>query len=282
MDRKRQLVLISGRSGAGKSSAMHTFEDLGYTCLDNFPLELVDDLGRLLMGEDNKYQNVALACSASDFYLVNQHMSKIPVNIRRLILDAQDEKLITRYQFTRREHPLLINNVVSSLIDAIEYEKELLTKMTGNSIMIDTTFISEKELKKKIQEIFYIDNRKGFSINFTSFGYKKGLPLDADLVIDVRFLINPYWNKELRHISGLEDSVYDYVISNEDTIKYLETLTQYLDFTFEAFNTENKKYMMVAIGCTGGMHRSVSVARYLADKYSEKYHTFISHRELGD
>ena len=214
MEETKQVVLISGMSGAGKSTVVRIFEDMGYHCIDNFPVQLLSLLVDMIeSSNDPRYSYVALATTAQDFPEFLRSLKGEGIVVRVLFLEASTSTLLTRYKSTRRAHPLLLSNTVNTLEEAIAVERQMFQNYIQDSfITIDTTFITEKELKKKVGTYFGKRKVPTFSLSFISFGYKYGVPLDADLMIDVRFLPNPYWVIELRPYSGNDEPVYKYVM----------------------------------------------------------------------
>lgn len=283
--KKKKVILVCGMSGAGKTSVTNILEDMGYHCIDQFPKQLLTELLTVIeTSTDPRFQNTALSTSAEDFNdFLNAFRSCENLDVKVVFLDASDSTLLHRYKSTRRTHPLLINNAVNSLEEAIIKERELfLNAKEKEFIIIDTTFSTFKELRKKIQEYFAINNTSGFTISFISFGYKHGVPMDADLLIDVRFLPNPYWEPQLRAYSGDDAIVYDYVMDKEDTKTFLHHLVPFMDYCLEMYEKEGKNHLTVGIGCTGGQHRSVTITNYLYQKYSESYLCYKEHRDKVD
>lgn len=285
MRMKENIVIVTGMSGSGKSSAMNTLEDLGYFCIDNFPKELLSNLDDLLETE-SRYQNIAFAVSAVDYIDFVNHFDNMSKHLQIIFLDCSDEELLLRYRFTRRQHPLIANNMATTLEEAIEMERDYFDKIqenASNTLHIDTTKMSTSALATRVRNRF----KKGqpnaeFTLTFQSFGFKHGVPMDADSIIDVRFLPNPFYEAELRNKTGNDKDVYDYVMEKEETKEFVERLKSYLDFVFDAYDKQNKSHMIVCIGCTGGQHRSVSICNWLYDQYKGKYRCFKSHRDIGD
>lgn len=281
MESKR-VVLISGMSGAGKSSAMRILEDLGYYCIDNFPVRLVAMLvHNVEVSTDPRYRYMALSTSAQDFPEFLAQLNKSSINPDVLFLDASDAVLLHRYKSTRRTHPLLVSNLCSTLEEAIAVERQMFQHQNMERFtIIDTTFISATELKQRL-ETWYSPNREpGFSISFESFGYKNGVPMDADLMIDVRFLPNPYWVPELRALTGLDEPVIRWVMEKEETKTFLQKLQDFTDYAFEQYVAEGKNHLTVAIGCTGGQHRSVVITDWMYEHYRPMYRCYLSHRDV--
>lgn len=283
MNRKK-VVLVTGLSGAGKTSAMGVLEDMGYYCVDRFPASLVDNFVEEILTEENPiYQHLALSVTAKDFYEFKRAFVNVGWELTVLFLDASYESLLLRYKYNRRNHPLLISRKANSLEESIQIEIEEFQALKDEAtIIIDTSSTSIHELSTRIQRTFSISAKPILTISFLSFGYRYGLPRDADVVFDVRFLANPYWEEHLREMSGNQKPVYDYVIQDEDTQILLERMTQYLDYTFEQYKNENKHHLTIAIGCTGGQHRSVSIANWLYKYYQKEFTVFKNHRDIKD
>lgn len=280
MENKR-IILISGMSGAGKTTATRCLEDMGYHIIDNFPVQLVSVFVDMIEATtDPRYNYVALSTTARDFpeFLSTLKGQSIDVNI--LFLDAKDEVLLTRYKSTRRTHPLLLSNQCNTLEEAISVERQMFSRLIDESFrIVDTSYLSEKEFKRTIEQYFRKSKVPAFSISFESFGFKYGVPMDADMVIDVRFLPNPFWVVDLRPYNGNDACVYDYVMEKEETKEFISRFTSFTDYMLSQYAAEGKNHFTVAIGCTGGQHRSVSITNYLYDYYKEKYNCYKSHRE---
>lgn len=278
---EQNVVLITGMSGAGKTTAMGILEDMGYHCIDNFPVQLIASLGKIINTEpDPRYKNIALATTAMDYPKFLQYFENIDVNVHIVFLDASNEKLLLRYKFTRRHHPMIIFNKAKTLEEAIELERDMFDALSEQAILhIDTTKLDQHELKSLLMEKLALDSRRVFSISFVSFGYKHGVPMDADLVFDVRFLPNPYYIEELKKQTGDDAPVYNYVMSFDQTKEYVRHLKDFLDFFFTQYKKQNKSHIMVAVGCTGGHHRSVTITNWLYSHYHDQYTCYKSHRD---
>lgn len=279
------IVLVTGMSGAGKSSAMNALEDLGYYCIDNFPKELLPNLEALLEEKGSKYKSVALSVSAIDYVYFVKYFDNNTNKIQIIFLDCGDDELLLRYRFTRRQHPMIGANRASTLEDAIEMERDYfdhLQENAQNTFHVDTSKLTPQALANRIRHRFRTNEKTEFTITFQSFGFKHGVPMDADEIIDVRFLPNPFYEPSLREKTGNQEEVYNYVMTASETKEFVEKLSNYLDFTFDSYNRQNKSHMIVAVGCTGGQHRSVSICNYLFDKYKETYRCFKSHRDIDD
>ena len=284
----KNLVFITGLSGAGKSLVLDTFEDLNYYVLDNLAPQLVPEMARLL-SKNTEYSGVAVVIDMrcgdlfKDFEDIFIEMKKTPIcgfNPAVLVyLDCARTEIVRRFKETRRKHPLAKDISVS---EAIIAEKAFLVEQRAVADMIiDTTKLEPEVLRKKIKN--YFDPEEIFhklNITVLSFGFKYGMPLDADLVFDVRFLNNPYWVPELKNLTGKDEPVKNFVLKDEKTKEFLKKLYDLIDFSVPEYFREGKAYLTIGIGCTGGRHRSVSIAERLAEYLSEKYYSVkINHRE---
>ena len=270
----KKLVLVSGMSGAGKSTVMSILEDLGYHCIDQFPVELLPEFVNLLRTTDNsRYDEVAISTSLSDYTRMHDALEKTGIKIENVILKAGDEQLVARYKFTRHLHPLIVEGKEASLYLAIAKEREILDSLPHyhHTKYMDTGDLAYQDLKRQIENAFSLNVHHDLTITFESFGYKYGIPKDADFLFDVRILPNPYWVPELRQYSGDDKEVYDYVMSGEDAKEYMRRLTELLDYIFATYEENGRAHIMIGIGCTGGRHRSVSVVNYLMNTYKDKY-----------
>lgn len=278
----KKLVLISGISGAGKSTASNIIEDMGYTCIDQYPVELLPDLIELISNDDSiKYDKVALTIGLSDLDKFSNLLSNSDFDSTLILLDASKESLINRYKFTRRVHPLINSNAASTIEEAIEIEKNILKKYKKRNVhIIDTSTLTAKQHKAKLDRILEYNDFNNLAITFESFGFKNGLPEDADLILDVRMLDNPFYVDKLKNKTGNDKPVRDYVLNSKITQRYIKKTIAYLDFMFKEYDKEEKRHLTVCIGCTGGQHRSVTLANYLYDHYKEKYMCYITHREI--
>ena len=222
--KKNKVVLVTGLSGAGKTSAMAVLEDIGYHCIDRFPAMLLDHLVQEVSElKDGHFNNLALSVSATDFQKFFDAFKSVDCELIVLFLDASKEQLLLRYKYNRRNHPLIVGNVANSLEEAIDAEIDEFSNIKSSAtIIIDTTFLTVSKLSSRIERFFKVNDKVSvLSISFISFGYRKGLPMDADLVFDVRFLSNPYWVEGLRPLSGNDAPVYNFVIDDEGTQRYL-------------------------------------------------------------
>lgn len=280
-----KVVLVTGISGAGKTTAMAVLEDMGYHCIDRYPVFLINELIELLQSneEDERLRNLALSVSAHDFFTFKQAFENMECDLTILYLDASYDALLLRYKYNRRSHPLLIQKKANSLEEAIEFEIASFYEVREYAtIIIDTSHLSVHDLSKRIQAVFSISSQKALTISFVSFGFRHGVPGDADMVVDVRFLANPYWEVSLREKSGNDRVVYDYVLEDDKTQAFLKTFIPYLEFVLDQYTHDSKNHLTVAIGCTGGQHRSVSLVNWLQRQYRKAYPVFINHRDVND
>jgi RNase adapter protein RapZ len=282
-----QLVIISGRSGSGKSTALHQLEDEGYYCIDNLPITLLPALVEKTSGEEyNHFQGTAVCIDARNAWkdLINfsDILDSLPTTVHReiLFLDAQDAALIKRFSETRRRHPL--SSKTLPLAEAIEKERHLLGPISSDaSLVLDTTQMTIYELRDAIRQRLLKDSTGAMSILFQSFGFKRGVPADADLVFDVRMLPNPHWVKELRIKSGLDQEVQDFLESQPLAEELYQDIRHFVDTWLPRYKDSNRSYMTIALGCTGGQHRSVYLAERLFQHFREQLpNIHIRHREL--
>ncbi|MCR5097089.1 MAG: RNase adapter RapZ [Erysipelotrichaceae bacterium] len=278
----KKLVLISGISGAGKSVTSNILEDMGYTCIDQYPVELLPDLLELIKTSNAiKYDKVALTIGLSDLENFFHLLSNSEYDSTLILLDANKDEIINRYKFTRRVHPLVNSNTASTLEEAIDIEKNILNKYKKKNVhIIDTTNLNQKQLKAKLDKILKYNDFNNLAITFESFGFKNGLPDDADVIFDVRMLDNPFYVEKLKNKTGNDKPVSDYVLNSKLTQRYIKKALAYLDFMFKAYDNEEKRHLTICVGCTGGQHRSVTMANYFYEYYKDKYMCYVTHREL--
>lgn len=281
MEKRKKVILVSGMSGAGKSTATSILEDMGYHVIENYPVQLLSLLVDIIENSvDPRYEYIALSTNANDFPEFLRGIRGEGIDVRVLFLDASDLVLIRRYKSTRRTHPLLLSNTCNTLEEAIAVERQMLARTdTSSFVTVDTSFLTTKEVKRVLEQYFAKGAAPSFSISFLSFGYKYGVPLDADLMIDVRFLPNPFWVPALRVYSGNDQQVYDYVMEKEETKEFCRRLLSFLDYAFAEYVKEGKNHFTVAIGCTGGQHRSVTITNFLYDHYRTQFHCYKQHRD---
>lgn len=285
MAKDLQMVIITGMSGAGKTVAMQSFEDLGFFCIDNLPPTLLSKFVELVKESGDKPDKVALVMDLrgreffdSLFAAIDQFSDEASVKPQILFLDAKDSVLVRRYKETRRSHPLAPKG---SPLEGIRLEREILSEMKGRAQhYIDTTDLKPKQLREKIIQRFSVPNEYAFTIHIQSFGFKYGIPIDADLVFDVRFLPNPHYVDRMREKTGLEQEVADYVFKWTETKKFLEKLLDLLNYMLPQYKREGKSQLIIGIGCTGGKHRSVAIAESIGKTLSGDYDTHVTHRDI--
>ena len=283
----KEIILLTGVSGAGKSTAMSFMEDNDYYCIDNMPAELIQTFIELIEKSDsyNKIAIVADVRSKGVFTAFTEAVEKLrgleDYSVRIIYLDIKNPVALQRYKLTRRKHPFA-DKFSGSIEDALNYEKEVLTPIRQSAdFIIDTSDITAPQLRSRLTQILIGDDKKVMNIHVMSFGFKHGIPTDADFVLDVRCLPNPYWIEELRAKTGLDKEVYDYVFSFEDANKLLNKIKDLLDFLGPLYIKEGKSQFVIAIGCTGGNHRSVAIAEALAEYFKEKWsNVTVNHRDI--
>ncbi|MHC9000888.1 RNase adapter RapZ [Enterococcus bulliens] len=279
-----ELVIITGMSGAGKTVAVQSFEDMGYFCIDNMPPSLIPKFWELIK-ESGKILKIALVVdmrSRSFFEEIQSMLIEIEntnfINTRILFLEASDAELVSRYKETRRAHPLAMDGLVT---EGIKKERHLLEEFKAQaSVVVDTTELTPRQLRERINAEFRTsDTTPGFRIEMLSFGFKYGLPIDADIVMDVRFLPNPHYIQELRPLTGLDQPVYDYVMSFDETEAFYQQFSQLLLSVMPGYIKEGKSSLTIAIGCTGGQHRSVALTKRIGDLLKQEYLVHTTHRD---
>ena len=286
-----EFVIITGMSGAGKTGALHVLEDIGYYCVDNLPSSLLSTLYRLcLKSEDDSMKRVAVVVDVRGNEKFEEMCSQIEhfkmhyENVKVLFFDAMTDRLVVRYKETRRRHPLSEKLKDGSVLSAVELERELLLPIKRTAdYNIDTTYMSNKQLRERIMSMFMEDTSQSITLTFMSFGFKYGIPQDADLVFDVRFLPNPYYIDTLKEKTGNDPEVQDYVMQNDKGPIFLEKLKDMVEFLIPNYILEGKNQLVIAIGCTGGKHRSVTLANalYHTLETEESYGVRIEHRDIG-
>ncbi len=280
------ILVITGLSGAGRSHAADDLEDLGWFVVDNLPVTLIEKVVELGSGAGSDFDKLALVVGpTADQSEVVRELRQLRSgvhSVRVLFLEATTPELVKRYGSTRRKHPLEIAD--SGITEAIERERALLEPVKAESdLIIDTTAMTVHQLKSRIGEWFSDDvGAPSMQIAVTSFGFKHGPPLDVDLVFDVRFLPNPHWVDELRPLTGLDEAVRNYVLEQPTTEEFLTRLEHLLELLIPAYAAEGKSYLSVAIGCTGGRHRSVAIAEQLAAWMRKQEHRpRVNHRDIA-
>lgn len=281
-----EVTIITGLSGAGKSEAIRCFEDMGYFCIDNLPPKLILDIADLGSHPGSKIRKIAVVSDVrggrffEDLFESLKELKKKGIPYQILFLEASDEVLVKRFKETRRRHPL---SVEGRVIDGIKAERKLMETLRGEADMIiDTSDLRSYELRDKIRSSFLKEEKKkGLLITVMSFGYKYGIPLDADLVMDVRFLPNPHYVEGLRHLTGLDKKVKRFVLQRRETKLFLRKFHNLLAFLLPHYISEGKTHFVVALGCTGGEHRSVALAEETSKFLAKQgYNTVVKHRDV--
>lgn len=281
------LVIVTGMSGAGKSTAAHALEDIGYYCIDNIPPALIKAMAEFSAtnSEISKFAIVTDTRSKAMFneaYTVLAELKK-QYTVKILFLDSTNESLARRYKQTRRSHPLSIDDPKLTTNDAITKEREIMRPVRAISdYIIDTSMLSMALLKEKISTLFLSDANKSMRIECMSFGFKHGTVTDADLLLDARCLINPYYVDELRNLTGLTKEIQDFVMGQEQSKEFLKRLLDFVDYAVPLYVAEGKTRLVIAIGCTGGKHRSVTLAELLNTHLKKQgYNVETNHRDIN-
>lgn len=263
------FTILTGMSGSGKTQAIHFFEDLGYFCIDNMPPALIPMLADMLLTVKEKFRNVALVIDIRVGDMINELMGQVEklresYNVKLIFLDTDDNTLVKRYKETRRNHPL---NNKDGLLASIQEERRMLKSLRERSdYIIDTSTLTNNQLREMFMEIYNLTTVNSmFEIKVVSFGFKHGIPMDADLVFDVRCLPNPFYVPELKYKTGNDMEVQDYVMKFPSSVTFFDKLADMMEFLIPLYVEEGKKSLMIAIGCTGGHHRSVTIANRLGD-----------------
>ncbi|HHZ06175.1 MAG TPA: RNase adapter RapZ [Clostridiales bacterium] len=265
-----KFIIITGVSGAGKTSALHALEDIYFYCVDNIPPVLISTFYDLCKNStDSKMQNVAVVTNIrdnkdlTDLILALEKLQSDKAQYKIVFLDAREDVLLTRYKQTRRKHPLS-DSYNGSVVSAMHTERELLTKVRERAdYIVDSSLSTPLQLKERISSLFLDNDESSLSVTCMSFGFKYGLPTEADLVFDVRCLPNPFYIEDLKHKTGLDQPVYDYVMKWDETHGYIERMLALVDYTLPLYEKEGKSQLVIGIGCTGGKHRSVTLTRVL-------------------
>ena len=283
-----KLIVISGRSGSGKSTCLHVLEDIGYYCVDNIPASMLGTLTeRISKDLDPEFQQVAVSIDARNvskdleqFPAIFEQLENSEIERQIIFLDANDNTLLKRFSETRRKHPLTSKDI--GLMEAIKKERELLAPiiMLAN-LTIDTSSLSLHKLRDTLKKRFYDCDTAGMAVQFQSFGYKHGVPADADIVFDVRCLPNPYWVIQLRGLTGLQQEVIEYMDGQEEVQEMLGDISSFLKKWLPKFDANNRSYITIAIGCTGGQHRSVYLCEKLKSHFECKTMSVqVRHKEI--
>ena len=282
-----EFVIVTGLSGAGKSRAVDALEDIGFYCVDNMPPKLLPKFAELCLQSKENLSRVAIVIDARGGKLFEylsgslDELTRLGVSYNLLFLECDDQVLARRYKETRRKHPLSAETG-GSVIKAIERERALLKPARSRTdFLIDTSHLSPAQLKERITDLFLGDTSKAMLIQCMSFGFKYGYPAEADLVLDVRCLPNPFYVDELKRKTGLDTEVRDYVLEKEETKGFQERLYSLIDYLIPLYINEGKSQLVIAIGCTGGKHRSVTLAEELAKHIGAmKHRVMVNHRDI--
>lgn len=283
----RELLILTGMSGAGRSTVAHALEDLGWHVVDNLPPALLPELATEMEKTESSVAVVVDVRGGKFFDALAsalEALSASDIKYRLLFLDASDQALVQRFESTRRPHPL---QSTDRIVDGIARERVKLEELRSQAdVVIDTSNLNVHQLEKRTAEIFAAGMAKALRINVLSFGYKYGIPVDADLLLDCRFIPNPHWIPDLRPLSGLDDAVYQHVLASDGVSEFVKAYVDVVEKMIPGYLREGKKYVTIAIGCTGGKHRSVSIAREIAAQLNRAHEDFDvsahpSHRDVG-
>lgn len=278
-----QLILLTGMSGSGKSIALNALEDLGYYCVDNLPAKLLPEIVDFLRGTVHAHVAISVDIRSVDTLpLLPQHvlvLRQSQIDVELVYLEAGSDTLVKRYSETRRRHPL--SNDELTLTECIAREREILVDIAALAHRIDTSDLRPAQLRGWIRDFVTIE-RSGLTLLFQSFAFKNGLPLDADMVFDVRNLPNPFYELELRALNGRDQPVIDYLDAEASVQLMLSDIRGFLDNWLSSFVRDNRSYLTVSIGCTGGQHRSVYVVESLARHFAPQIRVLVRHRELSE
>ncbi|SDI41551.1 UPF0042 nucleotide-binding protein [Rhodococcus triatomae] len=288
--RPTDFLLVTGLSGAGLQTAAKSLEDLGWYVADNLPPELISRMVDLTLESDSRVDRLAVVIDVrsrlftGDLGWVLKELETKPIHTRVLYLDASDDVLIRRFEQVRRSHPLQYDGIDGTLSEGIAAERDQLAPVKAAAdLVIDTSALQAHQLRHRIEDAFGTAENLSVQVTVQSFGFKYGLPTDADMVCDVRFLPNPHWIPELRPQTGQSAPVRDYVLSQDGAQDYLSTYHHVLDLTITGYRREGKRYMTIAVGCTGGKHRSVAMSEALAARLGDDHGLAVRvvHRDLG-
>ncbi len=283
------VIIITGMSGSGRTQTMHAFEDMGYFCIDNLPPRLILQLAEMVGINSGIGRHLVVTCDLRSQGLFDELKDSIDqlraheITSETVFLDASDEVLIRRYNENRRRHPLAVQG--ETIESAIRREREQLASVReGADLVLDTSSIHPRTLRQIIRRGYSeVTEQMIMDVRVFSFGFKRGMPAEADLLIDVRFLPNPFYDPELRELTGNDEKVRDFVMGKDVTQRFLSSWQQLLDVVMPGYVAEGKSQLSIAIGCTGGRHRSVAIANATAAYLKEQgYHVSLSHRELSD
>lgn len=280
-----RFAIITGLSGAGRTNALKNFEDMGYYCSDNIPPSMLPQFAELCAARPGAERNVAVVADMrmgemfEEIYPAIEKLRELPLELEIIYMDASDEALISRFKQTRRAHPM---SGSGKIIDGIHSEREATQRIKEMSdIVLDTTVMSTKDLSRTLINRFGAEHDSRLLIAVQTFGYKRGVPMDADLVFDVRFIPNPFYYPELREMTGLEKPIQDFVYGFDVTEKFLSTITDLVTTLAPSYIEQDKRQLMIGVGCTGGMHRSVAVGEELFKRLIDRgMRATLEHRDL--
>ncbi|MFV0434485.1 MAG: RNase adapter RapZ [Leucobacter sp.] len=284
---KQEILIVTGMSGAGRSTVANTLEDLGWYVVDNLPLSMLKTLADMADRSGGALPRIVAVVDIRGRDLFAEIQDVIgdlreSATVRVVFLDASDDILVRRYESVRRPHPL--QHTAGSLLEGIRLERESLQELRASSdVVIDTSRYNVHDLANATRELFSDDDTPGLQLSVQSFGFKYGAPTDVDLMVDMRFLPNPFWIPELRPLTGVDGEVKDYVLSREGAAEFLDNYVAALTPVLAGFQRENKRHASLAVGCTGGKHRSVATAREIADRLAglPGVNVTLRHRDLG-
>jgi len=281
-----EIIIVSGLSGAGKSRVAAVMEDMDFYCVDNMPLQMMPKFAELCLATHGRYERVALVTDVravenmSELLDIFEQMREMGCSLSILFVEAEVETIVRRYKETRRRHPLDASGM--TLEDAVRKEIELLAPIREMAVeIIDTTGLTLNKLQRKLYKLLDGQDMKAISVTIKSFGFKHGLPIEADLLFDVRFIPNPFYIQDLKHKTGLDNAVKDYVFGLEQSNIFFEKLCDMLDYLLPQYIEEGKRYLVICIGCTGGKHRSTAISEALMEHLIEKgYPVDCVHRDI--
>jgi len=280
------IIIITGFSGAGKTQAVNCLEDIGYYCVDNLPPALLPKFVEMALQSDGRLDKIALVIDVrggsffQDLAAALQELQDNHIHYQIIFLEAADDVLVSRFKESRRPHPL---GSESNLLDSIRAERRLLEELRGQaSVVIDTSNLAPRLLKEKLQTLYSEKPESDFTVHLVSFGFKRGIPMDSDMVMDVRFLANPFYDPVMRHMTGEDQEVKDYVLQNTITRSFTRRFLNLLKFLIPNYMAEGKNNLAISIGCTGGQHRSVVLSNYIGEQLRKVgYNVIIRHRDIS-
>lgn len=281
-----KYIIVTGISGAGKTTVLNALEDFGYHCVDNMPVDLIPEFADIMDKNSAGIQKVAIGLDArnafgfSAFQTVKESIKKTGAEYKAIFVDCSDSVIISRYKQTRRRHPLMASNKLS-LTDAIAEDRRIMSSVREDTdIVIDTSHVSSPQLRGRIAA--FADEKSKMAITVMSFGFKYGLPADADMVFDARCFANPYYVESMKHHTGMDQEVYNFVFSFDEVHEFVGKIYDMLESLLPLYEKEGKAQLSVAIGCTGGKHRSVAIVRTIAEKLKEQGLNCVEiHRDMG-